>query len=75
MVEGAFRPLRCVAEIWDYDDKLRFKVFDENNNSIIERPLLVLRELADEKTLSEFLRLIRTQVEEKGFTLESWPIV
>ena len=46
-VEGAFKPLRCVAEIWDYNEKLRFKVFDADDHTAIQAPRLVLRGLRD----------------------------
>ena len=59
IVEGAFRPYRCGVEIWDYDEKLRFKVFDDKNNGIIERPRLILRELRDEGQLRQLLLSIR----------------
>jgi hypothetical protein len=35
-IERALAPLRCVAEIYDYRARLRFKVFDENGNGVIE---------------------------------------
>jgi hypothetical protein len=44
-LEDAFNPLRCVAEVWDYKQKLRFKVFDHNDQGIIEMPEIVLRDL------------------------------
>ena len=41
-VEKAFRLLRCVAEISDYDQKLRFRVFDDRHQGIVRVPSLVL---------------------------------
>jgi hypothetical protein len=73
-VERAFKPLRCVAEIWDYDQKLRFKVFDVNDKGIIEMPRLVLRELRDRDNLASVLSSAREHVEEKGFQLEPWTL-
>ncbi len=68
-VEQAFRPLRCVAEIWDYDQKLRFKVFDDDR-AVIEVPRLVLRDLRETDNLTSVLVQARSEVEDKGFDLE-----
>lgn len=69
-VEKAFRPLRCVAEIWDYDQKLRFRVFDDRDQGIVRVPSLVLRELRSKSNLRSVLSSARAVVEEKGFHLE-----
>ena len=69
-VEQAFRPLRCVVEVWDYDQKLRFKVFDANDRGVIEVPSLVLRLVREKNNLKSVLSSARTEVEEKGFRLE-----
>jgi hypothetical protein len=66
---SAFLPLRCVAEIWDYDFKLRFKVFDKNGKEIIEVPDITLDKVREEHQLDELLSLVRSRLEEKGFTL------
>jgi hypothetical protein len=68
-LEDAFNPLRCVAEVWDYKQKLRFKVFDHNDQGIIEMPEIVLRDLSDESRLQDVIRDARAQVQAKGFVL------
>lgn len=74
VIERAFRPLRCVAEIWDYDQKVRFKVFDANDRDVIEVPSLVLREPRDDSNLRSILSAARAAVEEKGFRPEPWSL-
>ena len=71
-VEAAFRPLRCVAEVWDYNQKLRFRVFDSSDRGVLKMPSLVLRELRDKSNLRSVLSAARSTVEEKGFRLEPW---
>jgi hypothetical protein len=68
-VEGAFRPLHCVAEIWDYKDKLRFKVFDKDNKGIVEMPDVSLDSLDSAGTLEELIQGVRREVQSKGFAL------
>lgn len=71
-VEAAFRPLRCVAEVWDYEQKLRFRVFDSHDRGVLTVPSLVLRDLRDQSNLKSVLSVARETVEEKGFRLEPW---
>lgn len=73
-VEAAFRPLRCVAEVWDYEQKLRFRVFDSNDRGVLTVPSLVLRDLRDRSNLRSVLSTARLTVEEKGFRLEPWAL-
>ena len=73
-VEAAFRPLRCVAEVWDYDQKLRFRVFDPNDRGVLRVPSLNLRELRDKSNLRSVLAAARATVQEKGFRLEPWAL-
>lgn len=72
IVEAAFKPLRCVSEVWDYDYRLRFRVFNEQDRGIVEVPDLVLRNLRDESQLRDVLTAARQRVTEKGFCLDAW---
>jgi hypothetical protein len=74
VVELAFKPLRCVAEVWDYDHKLRFRVFDPQDRGIVVMPDLVLRNLRDEDQFRDALNAAREAVEEKGFRLDPWEL-
>ena len=69
-IQQAFRPLRCVAVIWDYDAKLRFKVFDPQDRGVIEVPSVVLRDIREWQNLKSLLNQARVEVENKGFRLE-----
>ena len=69
-VEGAFSPLRCVAEIWDYNQKLRFKVFDAKGNVVFEMAEIILREIRKKNNLASILSSARKIVEKKGFMLD-----
>jgi predicted RNase H-like HicB family nuclease len=44
-LEQAFLPLRCIAVIWDYGARIKFRVFDEQDNMLFEEPELILRHL------------------------------
>lgn len=44
-ITKAFVPYKCYPEIWDYDKKLKLKVFDEKNLCVINYPELLLSNL------------------------------
>jgi hypothetical protein len=73
-VKGAFRPLECRTRLWDYDEKLKFKVLDEKGCLIIES-CPSLDRLSDESNLETFLHNCRDEVQRKGFTLDPWKLV
>lgn len=74
VVESAFKPLRCVAETWDYEHRLRFKVFDENEQGVIEVPDVALRSLREESQLRDVILQARRAITEKGIQLDSWEL-
>lgn len=61
-LEGAFKPFRHVAEFWDYEQKLRFKVFDKNDQCIIEMTQIPVRELIDESFLEDLIEHTRAEI-------------
>jgi hypothetical protein len=69
-IAGAFTPLRCVAELWDGAQKIRFKVFDDHGGVIVEMPVLVIRTVRDERLLRELIDDVRQRIQAKGFALE-----
>ena len=73
-VEIAFRPLRCVAEIWDYQRNLKFLVCAPNGDAICEVRSCPLPLFASKDELRRFLTDMRNSVKEKGFTLDSWEL-
>ncbi len=72
VTEAAFGPFRCVTEIWDYDHKLRFKVFDDRDRGLIEVPDLLLRNLRDDEQLRDILIGARQHITDKGYRLDPW---
>lgn len=71
-IEQAFLPFRCAVEVSRYEDKLRFKVFDSDDQGIVEVSELVVRQLCDKSYLASVISSTRDRVEEKGFSLAPW---
>ncbi len=67
-LRGAFTPFRCVAEDFDYKQKLRFKVFDRSGDGIVEVREVVLNKL-NESLLQGIIRETRDLIRAKGFVL------
>lgn len=63
--ESAFLPLRCVAEIWDYQKKLRFRTFDKSDSKVVTFPNETLALLRSGNTLDDFLNTAREAVDKK----------
>ena|SRR6266404_1072489 len=68
-VESAFEPLRCVAELRDYGQKLRFQVLDAKDRKVLGFRAVVLNDVRDEVQLTHVLRLARCRVRARGFSL------
>lgn len=71
-VKDAFRPLRCGAEIFDYQAKLRFRVFDESDRALVGYPKLVLDDLRSRTRLSIVIEAARQRLEARGYVLDPW---
>lgn len=50
-IEAAFPPYRCVAEIWDYGQKLRFRIFGPNDEALITMAEVVVSSVRDSSAL------------------------
>jgi hypothetical protein len=74
VIEGAFRPLRCVAEIWDYDKQIRFRVFNDRDEVVLTMPAEQLSAFGDDGRLTDTVQVARSRVEERGFKLEPWEL-
>lgn len=66
-LESAFSPYRCVAEPWDYGQRIRVRVFDQNDSPIVSFPEEKLKPLLEPRNLESFIITIRNRLIEKGF--------
>ena len=61
-VEHAFPPHRCVAEFWDYEAKLRFRIFDESGNALKTIESIVMASIRGESDLKGLCEAIRLRL-------------
>ena len=54
-IEAAFPPYRCVAEIWDYGQKLRFRVFGSNDEVLITMAEVAVSSVRESSALESLI--------------------
>jgi len=65
-VEAAFPPYRCVAEIWDYGQKLRFRVFGSNDEVLITMAEVVVSSVRDSGALESLIADLKHRLDGRG---------
>lgn len=64
LIEVSFPPYRCVAEIWDYGQKLRFRILDDTERPIVTMPEVVLSSIRDLSALEFLCEAVRQRLQE-----------
>ncbi len=62
-VEAAFPPYRCVAEIWDYGQKLRFRVFGANDETLVTMAEVAVSSVRDSSALESLIADVRHRLD------------
>lgn len=71
IVEGAFLPLECKAELQDYEHAFGFRVFLPNGKSIT-REVRDASTLLHECQLSAVIESCREEIQSRGIALAAW---
>ncbi len=61
-VQTAFLPRRCVAEIWDYAHKLRFRVFDDQDKPVVTMEEVVLDSIRHGSALQDLCDQVKLRI-------------
>ena len=72
LVQGAFAPLECVAELSDYRTKIGFRVYGVNDQPILKFEPIPIHQLASGQGLVTIIEAARRRVEERGIALAPW---
>lgn len=73
IVESAFAPLRCVAELQDYEHAFGFAVYLPDGSRIkYEEKNAAL--LQNESLLSSAISAVRVKIEAQGIVLSKWSL-
>lgn len=68
-IEGAFSPFECVVETFDWDKKVRFRVYDENDKPLITMSEALANRVRDPSGLLYIVNEVRQRLERKGCQL------
>lgn len=74
IIESAFAPLRCVAEPWDHNYRIRFRVFDGNDEPMLRMDEVLRPTFQRVKSLESLLNQVRGRVARKGIELAPWSL-
>lgn len=74
IIASAFAPLRCVAEPWDYDHRVRFRVFDAQDQPLLTVEDLVKSQFANQAKLREAIVAARENLAQRGVKLDEWTL-
>lgn len=72
ILQSAFAPLRCVAELYDYQSKARFRVFGTSDEPLLRMEAIELFVLGDRRLLSEIIEGARSRLVKRGIALRVW---
>jgi hypothetical protein len=73
-IESAFEPLECVVEVFDFQRRLRFRVFDPSDNPLFTMSEILVRSMSDPGGLNTIVTECRSRVEQKGYILNPWKV-
>ena len=71
---GAFRPLRCGVDDFDYGRGAKFRVFGPDDTGILSMPEVPAHILQSPADLKELIEEARARIKAKGFALEPWTL-
>lgn len=71
-IASAFEPLECVVEVWDYGQKVRFRVFSPEDKPLLTVKDALARRVRDPDGLEFIVSAARERVEAKGYKLNPW---
>jgi len=72
LIRGAFNPLSCSIEVYDYQRQLRFEVFGPDHKRVLNILSISISDIVDPSILRAELQQARALLKSKGFRLKPW---
>ncbi|MCK4655038.1 MAG: hypothetical protein KAU01_11405 [Candidatus Cloacimonetes bacterium] len=69
-LESSFSPYRCVAEISEFEDRIQFRVFNENNETIITSPEIKIYEDFHVSSLIPIIKKAKDEIKKKNYVID-----
>ena len=74
-LRSAFLPLRCGAEVFDFNQKVRFRVFGEEDQPLLSMANLVPDDYFSAARLTDLINRVRQDlITHAGVNLEPWEL-
>lgn len=74
IIRSAFLPLRCGVEVFDYEQKIRFRVFDDDDKAVLTVREMKASLARSRSELADLLQEARRRVAKKGHELQPWEL-
>lgn len=72
IIQSAFAPLDCVAELHDYNSVVGFRVYSPSSEPLLKFKDAPIDSLLSGPGLETIIDAARRKVEQKGFKLDLW---
>lgn len=72
IIESAFAPLKCVAHPWDYNHRIRFRVYDTCGDLVLSVEELLKSQFVNPNRLESIINQARSTLAEKGISINAW---
>ena len=71
-LRSAFGPLDCGVEVFDFEQKLRLRIFDAKGKPVLRVGQMLTRPMRDPDALRSVIKEVRNRLKAKGFELKPW---
>ena len=68
-LKKAFEPYRCVVDFPDFESTLQFRIFDENNNEIMNSGEIPISKGIHESRLIFIINKAKNVIKKKGYSI------
>jgi len=72
IIRVAFKPLRCGVEVFDYEQRIRFRVFGSDDKPLLTMSDMKVSLAQDPTDLEDTIRHARERIAKKGVQLANW---
>ena len=70
ILKSSFTPLRCEVEISEFVKILQFRVFNENNETVITSPKIPIYEGFNKSSLIPYIKTAKNKIKNKDYSID-----
>ena len=70
-IEASFPPYHCVVKLLDFDARMKFRIFDQDKNSIYTSDEIIITDhVFNDSTLNSHIKKAKNEIKKKGYPLD-----